>query len=382
MTADANDARTRDASTMGAMTREDAVRALEMDAKDVDALDEKVIKARYRALCLRWHPDKNPDDVERAKERFTEITCAYHTLMTANFDHERWRNAYEIPPLQSLEDVLTLALAGGDPFEIEAMLRARGEYRPHANFGIDVCVPWEAGERPEADFDGGPSAYTKTRALGDGSGADERREMELAWAAKKVAGASEERPWERVGGVGFGGALAGASEKKSLGWSAARRPPTKREDVPPEELTARAERANDAGMVYFGKKQYADALVQYAEATEMAPDKVAYHGNTAAAALARSCELRDGSPEKTEVLELALRACEAAIALDETYLRGYVRAGKALLALGDDREDVDRLKRARDMLSKALELEPASSAAKTTLKDVEISLQLYMSDDE
>jgi hypothetical protein len=63
-------------------------------------------------------------------------------------------------------------------------------------------------------------------------------------------------------------------------------------------------------------------------------------------------------------------------------VRGYVRAGKALLALGDDREDVDRLKRARDMLSKALELEPASSAAKTTLKDVEISLQLYMSDDE
>ena len=112
--------------------------------------------------------------------------------MTANFDHERWRNAYEIPPLQSLEDVLTLALAGGDPFEIEAMLRARGEYRPHANFGIDVYVPWEAGERPEADFDGGPSAYTKTRALGDGSGADERREMELAWAAKKEAGASDE----------------------------------------------------------------------------------------------------------------------------------------------------------------------------------------------
>ena len=79
---------------MAPMTREDAVRALEMDAKDVDALDEKVIKARYRALCLRWHPDKNPDDVERAKERFTEITCAYHTLMTANFDHERWRNAW------------------------------------------------------------------------------------------------------------------------------------------------------------------------------------------------------------------------------------------------------------------------------------------------
>ena len=68
MTADANDARTRDASTMGAMTREDAVRALEMDAKDVDALDEKVIKARYRALCLRWHPDKNPDNCDYDKQ--------------------------------------------------------------------------------------------------------------------------------------------------------------------------------------------------------------------------------------------------------------------------------------------------------------------------
>ena len=62
---------------------------------------------------------------------------------------------------------------------------------------------------------------------------------------------------------------------------------TKNTDIPPGPAaftSARAERANDAGMVYFGKKQYADALVQYAEATEMAPDKVAYHGNTAAAA--------------------------------------------------------------------------------------------------
>ena len=52
-----------------------------------------------------------------------------------------------------------------------------------------------------------------------------------AWAAKKVAGASERRP-ERVGGVGFGGALAGASEKKSLverGAAAAE----EAEDVPP-----------------------------------------------------------------------------------------------------------------------------------------------------
>jgi hypothetical protein len=29
--------------------------------------------------------------------------------------------------------------------------------------------------------------------------------MELMWDEGKVAGASEDRPWERVGGVGFDG---------------------------------------------------------------------------------------------------------------------------------------------------------------------------------
>ena len=52
-------------------------------------------------------------------------------------------------------------------------------------------------------------------------------------------------------------------------------------------------------MVYFGKKQYADAIAVRRN-TEMAPDK-AYHGNTAPAARREGCELRDGSPEKTEI---------------------------------------------------------------------------------
>jgi len=35
---------------------------------------------RYRRLALRWHPDKNPDNREEAKRRFTEIAQAYEVL--------------------------------------------------------------------------------------------------------------------------------------------------------------------------------------------------------------------------------------------------------------------------------------------------------------
>lgn len=354
------------------MSREAALRALGLDASSEASADERAIRSAYRRLCLVWHPDKRPEEVEVAKKRFMEITCAYHALTTANFDQERWAATYSIPPLQRLEDVLALALSGADPFEIEAMLRARGEYRPHVNFGVDVHVPWEAGERPEATFDGGPAAYTKTRALGDGSTANELREMELAWAAGKVAGASEDRPWERVGGVGFDDRN---SVKKTLGW--------KRSSLPERaDTNASAEELNDAGMAHYSKKKYADALACYRAAARKEPEKIAYRGNVAAAGLAYAGELTDGSPEKIEALEIVIDACDAAISLDDTYVRAYVRIGKALLALGDAREDVSQLRRAQTMLNKALELDASSSAAKATLKDVEISLQLYDSDSD
>lgn len=45
-----------------------------------------------------------------------------------------------MPPLQTLDDVLALALRGADPGQVEAMLRRRGDYRPHAQFGLDLNV--------------------------------------------------------------------------------------------------------------------------------------------------------------------------------------------------------------------------------------------------
>lgn len=69
--------------------------------------------------------------------------------------------------------MFALALSGMDLFEIEVMLRVRGEYRLYVNFGVDVCVLWEVGEWLEVDFNCGVLAYLKTRALGDGSGVNE-----------------------------------------------------------------------------------------------------------------------------------------------------------------------------------------------------------------
>jgi DnaJ-class molecular chaperone len=38
------------------------------------------IRKAYRALALKWHPDKNPGDQEQANRKFKEISDAYGVL--------------------------------------------------------------------------------------------------------------------------------------------------------------------------------------------------------------------------------------------------------------------------------------------------------------
>ncbi|CAH8678634.1 unnamed protein product [Schistosoma rodhaini] len=43
------------------------------------ATDEEVRRA-YRRLALKWHPDKNPTNLEEAEKKFKEISAAYEVL--------------------------------------------------------------------------------------------------------------------------------------------------------------------------------------------------------------------------------------------------------------------------------------------------------------
>ena len=110
------------------------------------------VKMRFRKMSLKWHPDKNMRRQKEAADVFTAVHAAYHFLTTNNFDYKRWAENFNIPPMQSLEDVLVMALKGADPYQIEMLLKKRGDYRPHAEFGINLSIPWSAGSKEDPNY--------------------------------------------------------------------------------------------------------------------------------------------------------------------------------------------------------------------------------------
>ena len=92
------------------MTVDEAYAFLGIEAGDRGDLDK--LKARFRKLSLKYHPDKNRGREKQASTAFQGVHAAYHFLTTLNFDYKRWVKAFKVPPMQSLEDVLVMALAG------------------------------------------------------------------------------------------------------------------------------------------------------------------------------------------------------------------------------------------------------------------------------
>lgn len=43
--------------------------------------DEATIKRAYRKQAMKWHPDRNPDNLEKAEEKFRDVAAAYEVLV-------------------------------------------------------------------------------------------------------------------------------------------------------------------------------------------------------------------------------------------------------------------------------------------------------------
>ena len=50
--------------------------------------NDTAIKKSYRKLALKWHPDKNVDNIEVATEKFKEISTAYAVLSDSH--EKKW----------------------------------------------------------------------------------------------------------------------------------------------------------------------------------------------------------------------------------------------------------------------------------------------------
>lgn len=147
-----------------------------------DRGDLEVLKARFRKLCFKYHPDKNRGREEAAARSFQAVHAAYHFLTTMNFDYKRWKRSFSVPPLQSLEEVLMLALSGEDPYNVELLMRRRGEYRPHQDFGVNLSIPWAAGTQEDASWEvANGSAYSTTQGIASKQGGVQ---PELGWQAQ------------------------------------------------------------------------------------------------------------------------------------------------------------------------------------------------------
>jgi len=331
---------------------------------------------RFRKMSLKWHPDKNTTREKEAGEVFMAVHAAYHFLTTNNFDYKRWAENFVIPPMQSLEDVLLMALKGADPYQVEMLLKKRGDYRPHQEFGINLSIPWNAGTKEDPNYHvHSGSVYTTTQGLED----KRRRELEFneahindgaivtttagmdtsdlleKFGAKAHVGAdAESRPWEMVGGVGF--------EQKKKERAPLYIPPTTRNDLTaksPEAITV-AEEFNDRAVKAFKEKSWQLCYDLASEAIRLNPRKKEYLGNRAASGLRLKTKrhLRQAAEDSVNAYEM-----------DKFYVKAYMRAAEAHMLL-NERATV---KLAVQEYQLALKLDENNEKIKAALKDAQLT---------
>jgi len=364
------------------MTVDQAYEFLGVKKEDHGNLEK--VKLRFRKMSLKWHPDKNLKRPTEAAEIFKAVHASYHFLTTNNFDYKRWAESFVIPPMQTLEDVLVMALKGADPYQIEMLLKKRGDYRPHQDFGVNLSIPWSAGtkEAPSYHVHTG-SAYTTTQGLED----KQRRELGYSGGASVNDGAivtttagmdtsdllekfgkkaqvgadTESRPWEMVGGVGF--------DQKKKERAPLYVPPKTRPELTaasPEALTV-AEEYNDRAVKAFKEKEWQRCYDEASEAIRLNPRKKEYLSNRSAAGL----KLK-GKRYQRQAAEDSVTAYE----LDPQYKIAFKRAAQAHLALNEKAT----VKLAVQELQQALALDEDDAKTKELLRDAQLTWEADFED--
>ncbi|EOD17300.1 hypothetical protein EMIHUDRAFT_244160 [Emiliania huxleyi CCMP1516] len=268
------------------------------------------LKMRFRKMSLKWHPDKNIRRPEAAAEVFKAVNAAYHTLTTNNFDYKRraspsarrgpirrpiradeWSESFTIPPMQSLEDVL-----------VEMLLKKRGDYRPHQDFGVNLSIPWNAGSR-EDQFISSASGGLEDQGTGrwggflftaggvSRRGLEDRGKAELGYdgsASGDAYGGQIVRHVETQDLLDqFGAKAQVGADRDARPWETAYAKPKGRPDLTSQSEGAReaAEGFNDQAVKAFKAKDWQRCYDLSSEAIRLNPRKDAYLGNRAAAAL-------------------------------------------------------------------------------------------------
>ncbi|KAI8105108.1 hypothetical protein M9435_000279 [Picochlorum sp. BPE23] len=125
----------------------------------------------------------------------------------------------------------------------------------------------------------------------------------------------------------------------------------------------RADGCNDAGMEWYAAKNWPEAFASFSEAIRLHPRSAVYHSNRSMAAL------------KMKQYDVALEDAMHSIEMDDMYCKGYIRAGKACLGLGDP-------ERAKGYFQHALDMVPGSKAALAGLDDAHRMKEQFSEEDD
>ena len=122
-----------------------ATLGVECDASTAD------IRKAYRALALKWHPDKNPEARAEAERRFVQISAAYEVLAD-----EHKRLAYDRGGMEMVRGGGGAGF-GGSPFDF-----ARAASMFNENFGEALAADWRPGMSVSGTFVRGGKRVTIT----------------------------------------------------------------------------------------------------------------------------------------------------------------------------------------------------------------------------